>query len=185
MTTRMMRTTTGAEVPFWAQPIDPRFTLAFSVRIDGEPHGKGSVRVIQTEDGPRGRQSPKSRAYEGLLATLTRYQRPRNGFSLPLSGPLVLRILAVKSRPKKLRRADQVPYLEDFGAPLPRTFDALRLYCPKTPDWDNVGKSAGDGLKKGGAVEDDARVVDGRAVTLWGRVGEAPFVECYVFAHRG
>jgi Holliday junction resolvase RusA-like endonuclease len=160
--------------PLWARPIDPRFGLAFSVRIDGEPHGKGSVRVVQTAEGARGRQAPKSRKYESLLAELAEHQRPRPGFALPLDGPLIARVIAVKSRPQRVRKSLFLPYDPDEPEG--------RLYCPVVPDWDNVGKSAGDGLKKGKAIKDDARIVDGRVVTLWGREGESPFVETYIFA---
>lgn len=165
-------------LPLWAQPMDPRFGLAFSVRMDGDPHGKGSVRVFRDEnDKMRGRQATKSRAYENTLAELCTYQRARPGFTLPLDGPLVVRVLAVKSRPKKVRHKHLLmPYDPDDPEG--------RLYCPMTPDWDNIGKSTGDSLTKGKAVTDDARVVDGRVVTLWGRVGEKPFVETYVFARR-
>ncbi len=162
--------------PRWAQPIDPRFDLAFSVRIDGDPHGKGSVRVVQTDNGPRGRQAKKSRRYEALLAELAEHQRPRAGFTLPLDGPLIVRVLSVKKRPKEVPRALRLPY--DPEDP------TGRLYCPVTPDWDNIGKSVGDGLKKGGALRDDARVADGRVVTLYGCPGEKPFVETYVWALR-
>jgi Holliday junction resolvase RusA-like endonuclease len=57
-----------------------------------------------------------------------------------------------------------------------------RLYCPVKPDWDNLAKSCGDGLKKGKVIREDSRFVDGRAVTLYGRPGERPFVEIYIFA---
>ena len=161
--------------PLWVQPIDPRFDLAFSVRINGEPHGKGSVRVIWTGDGIRGTQAKKSRRYENLLAELARHQPPKPGFSLPLDGPLLIRVIAVKSQPQRIRPAR-------FRLPFDLDDPDGRLYCPVVPDWDNIGKSAGDGLKKGGAIRDDARVVDGRVVTLWGGKGESPFVETYVFA---
>lgn len=165
-------------LPLWAQPMDPRFGLAFSVRMDGDPHGKGSVRVFRDEDDKmHGSQAKKSRAYENALAKLCAYQKARAGFTLPLDGPLVVRVLSVKSRPKKIRpKRLHMPY--DPQDP------EGRLYCPVMPDWDNIGKSAGDALKKGNAIKDDARVVDGRVVTLWGRCGETPFVETYVFARR-
>lgn len=168
--------TVETDWPIWAQPIDPRFGLAFSVRIEGEPHGKGSVRVVQTDNGPRGRQAPKSRKYEELISLLARHQRPRTGFQLPLDGPLIVRVLAVKSRPKRIPVEMRLPFASDDPGG--------RLVCPVTPDWDNIGKSAGDGLKKGKAIKDDARIYDGRVVTLWGIPGEVPFVETYVFALR-
>jgi Holliday junction resolvase RusA-like endonuclease len=163
-------------LPEWVGPIDPRFELAFGLRIDGDPHGKGSVRVVQTENGPRGRQARKSRKYEEWLALLARHQSPRNGFRLPLDGVLLLRVLAVKKRPKNVPRHLRLPWDPDEPT--------KRLYCPVTPDWDNIGKSAGDGLKKGNVLADDARIADGRVVTLYGAPGEAPFVETWVWAVR-
>jgi hypothetical protein len=59
------------------QPIDPRFELAFSVRVPGQPHGKGSVRVLHKEDPKpgepkvKGIQAPKSKTYETKIAWST------------------------------------------------------------------------------------------------------------------
>lgn len=167
--------------PAWVAPIDRRFALAFGVRIDGEPHGKGSVRVVQRRDKltgdlkSQGRPAPRSRAYEDLLALLARSQTLRKGFERPLMGALIVRVLAVKSRPKTLP-AEAIPYIDS-------DLDGRR-YCPVTPDWDNVGKSVGDGLKRGGVMRDDAQFVDGRVTTLYAAVNEDPFVETFIWGIR-
>jgi len=170
------------EIPRWAQPIDIRFKMAFGVRLNGNPHGKGSVRVkIIPAKKPggkargMGRQNPKSKAYEAYIGEMSRYQQMRNGFKRKLSGPLIVRVLSVKKR--SVRVENPVPYTdEDISG---------RLYCPVTPDWDNIGKSIGDGLKKGGIIQDDARIVDGRVVTLYGALEEPPFVEVLVWGIPG
>lgn len=175
---------TKLTLPAWASPIDSRFALAFGVRIDGDPHGKGSVRVKITppprhqwwkKSKARGTQAPKSKTYESLLAKLAGAQPMRGGYTRPLDGPLIVRVLAVKKRIKTLPR-EAIPYIE--GRPEGRRF------CPVTPDWDNIGKSVGDGLKKGGTLADDARIVDGRVTTLYAAVDEDPFVEAFVWALR-
>lgn len=176
---RLIEHDTPMTTPAWAQPIDPRFRLAFGLRINGNPHGKGSVRVrVIPPKRPGGkargigRQAPKSKAYEAWLAELSKFQPMRGDFTRKLTGPMIARVLAVKRRPTTLR--NPLPYID--GQP------AGRLYCPVTPDWDNIGKSVGDGLKKGGVIRDDAAIVDGRVVTLYAAVDEAPFVETFVWA---
>jgi len=173
---------TKLTLPAWAAPIDDRFAMAFGVRINGEPHGKGSVRVKILQP-PRnkwwrkakakGTQAPKSKSYEALLAKLAGAQPMRGGFQRPLDGPLIVRVLAVKKRISKFPPG-AIPYME--GRPEGRRF------CPVTPDWDNIGKSVGDGLKKGGVLRDDARIVDGRVTTLYAAEDEDPFVEAFVWA---
>lgn len=167
-------------LPLWAAPIDRRFTLAFGVRIDGEPQGKKSVRVKISRPvkaggklRARGTQHPVSKAYEACLAELSAAQPMREGHARPLGGPLIVRVLAVKSRVKVLS-AEAIPYVEGDVTG--------RRYCPVTPDWDNIGKSVGDGLKKGKILRDDAKIVDGRVTTLYGAIGEEPFVETFVWA---
>ena len=167
------------EEPFWVGPIDSRFGLAFSVRINGQPRGKGSVRVIEYKDkaGQRRRrrvQAPKSRTYENLIALLAKHQCPRSGFLLPLDGPLIIRVLTVQQRPKQIPKKLRLPV--DSSDPLGR------MYAPVKPDWDNLAKSVGDGLKKGNVLADDSRIVDGRVVTMYGCPGEDPFLEAYVWA---
>lgn len=169
-------------LPFWMEPIDSRFELAFSVRINGDPHGKGSVRVIDFEDKKsgkikkRGVQAPKSRIYENQISKLVQFQKALNGFLLPLDGPLIIRVLTVQKRPKTIPKKLRLPVdpIDPIG----------RMFCAVKPDWDNLGKSIGDGLKKGGAVSEDSRIVDGRVVTLYGRSDEKPFLEAYVWGLR-
>lgn len=167
--------------PFWIGDVDPRFKLAFSVRINGSPHGKGSVRVIEYQNKRgerrhRGIQAPKSKRYEKVIAQLVSYQRPQPGFTLPLDGPLVVRLLSVKERPLKIQKKLRLPV--DPAEP------EGRMFAPVKPDWDNIGKSVGDGLSKGKVLAEDSRIVDGRVVTLYGFPGEDPFLEVYVFAVR-
>ena len=167
--------------PAWMLPIFDGFVLAFSVRIAGKPHGKGSVRVIPLKNDPKGRkakgvQAPTSRKYEKRIAELAAGQAPRHPRAVfPLDGPLLLRAIVVIKRPKK-----KLPW----AIPLDPSEPNGRVFCPRTPDWDNLGKSFGDGLKKGKIFTDDARIADGRVLTVYGRPGEKPFAEIYLFVHE-
>lgn len=156
---------------------DPRFQLVFEATVRGEPHGKGSVRVVDlpsSSSAPakkKGVPNKKSDAYEKCAAQLFQllWRGPR------LRGLVALEIVSVKGRPAKPHEAS-LPFVE--GEP------EGRLYCPVTPDWDNVGKSIGDALKKGRVLEDDARVCVGKVTTLYGAVGELPHVRVKVYAVR-
>ena len=163
-------------------PIFPGFVLGASVRISGPPVGKGSVRVVPLKGDPKGRkakgvQAPKSKAYEKRIAKLAAAQPVRHpGLAYPFDGPLLLRAIAVRKRPKKASLK--------WAIPLDPSDPGGRLLCPRMPDWDNLGKSFGDGLTKGKIIRDDARIADGRVLTVFGRPGETPFAEIYLFVHE-
>lgn len=187
------------EPAFWHEPVDARFRPAFFLCVPGDPHGKESVRVFQDATRPsaygsplrpvfprdlvfgaassaggavRGRTSTKTRAVLGRFETLCRHARVLDGFTKPLFGPLLLRALSVKRRPRSFPKE---------AIPLHPDRPEGRWLCPVTPDWDNLGKTVGDGLAQGGILGNDARVVDGRVVTLYAALGEKPFMDVAVF----
>lgn len=163
-----------------------RLERVLALRIPGPPHGKGSVRVVDTKKKrprtgkwwlhqrktkKRGVPDKKSEAYEKKISILA-----RSSYSGPqLDGCLVTRILAVKPRPKTPNSLAQ---------PVDPDMASGRLFCPVKPDWDNIAKSVGDGLNKSKIVKDDARFVHGQVTTLYAAEGESPFVYVELFRFR-
>lgn len=165
--------------------MDIRFRPFLELVIPGDPHGKRSVRVVDKGLEPidtskhgwwldkpkrkrKGVQAKKSDAYEKKVAKIARLVRKGPA----VEGLFALHIVSVKKRPRD-PHALAVPFVVDKPEG--------RLYCPVTPDWDNIGKSIGDGLKKGGVFTDDARIVDAHVTTLYGAVDEKPCVEVEIY----
>lgn len=56
------------------------------------------------------------------------------------------------------------------------------MFCPVTPDYDNIAKSVGDGLKKGNVLHDDARICRALIDTVYAGIDEKPHVQVEVYA---
>lgn len=163
--------------------IDPRFSKILDFIVPGQPHGKGSVRVagnttttrrygkhvVTTKGSRRGRQDPKSKVYEKKIAMLC-----RASYSGPvLDACMVLLIDSVKARPARPHKS---------AIPVDPDNPDGRLYAPVKPDWDNIGKSAADGIEKSGILTNDSRVIAGRVVKMYGAKGEDPFIRIRGYA---
>ena len=165
--------------------VDPRFSHRLSLTIPGDPHGKGSVRVVDTgktkaRKGPRwwlnpkktkkrGIQSDKSKDYEDKIAALASIAYAGE----PLEGLVMIRILSVKNRPKRPHR---------LSVPVDEASPDGRLFCPVTPDYDNIAKSVGDGLKKGRVLKDDATICRALVDTLYAATGDKPHVQVELYS---
>lgn len=163
--------------PFWVEPLLPDWEVCFGLRIPGDPHGKGSVRVgtWEEKDGSlrsKGFKGKVTRQYERRVQAFAEAQRMKWPGPFPLGGLLTIRILSVKARPKKVNPSWAV----DLEAP------SGRCYAPVKPDYDNVAKAVGDPLKQAKVIRDDAHLVDGRCVTLFAAVDEEPFVELFLWS---
>jgi len=136
-------------------------TLTFI--IPGKPKAKGRPRVV-----PGRAFTPKATAaYEGLVALAAQAALPE-GWT-PLTGPVLLVVLAVQPRPKRLmRRKDP---------------DGL-IYSDRRPDLDNLVKAVSDGLD-GIAWGDDGQVAVVQAVKTYAERGGLPRVEVWVQALLG
>lgn len=130
--------------------------------ILGEPVGKGRPRVFTIGGKARGVTPAKTRTWEADAAALLAERwagRPSH------AEPVTLLVLAVKSRPGQLMRR------KDHDG---------RIWRPKKPDADNVGKCACDALVIAGVLRDDALVVALAVSSLYAAKGEAPRVELYL-----
>ena len=118
---------------------------------------------------------PQTTLYQNLVTMAARDVCP----DAPLDGPLVLRIVAV------------YPRLAAHNKRSKRTGELLggvtegRIPKASFPDWDNLGKSIGDGITHSGMWTDDGRVFDGRVVKWYAAVGELPHVEVEVREYAG
>ena len=129
--------------------------LSFSVVIPGQPIGKARPRMTRTGHV----YTPKTTAaWEMGAAHLMKseWRRP------PYDKECALFVVAVFQRPKRLTRKKD-----------PKT----RLWAPIKPDFDNVVKIVCDAIQRAGVVLDDKLVVDGRCLTMFTAIDEAPCVE--------
>ncbi|HET9241531.1 MAG TPA: RusA family crossover junction endodeoxyribonuclease [Oligoflexus sp.] len=109
--------------------------LKFTIPL--EPEGKKEAR--RTRFGVH--KHPETRAAMEAIATAVRQQYQGE----PLDGPLRVRILAYRTRPKSKRN---------------------EVYADTKPDYDNIEKLIGDALE-GILWVNDARIVDGRCIKFY------------------
>ena len=108
----------------------------------------------------------KTRAWESYAS-----QKFRAGWmGGPLTEPIGVIVLALKSRPKRLMRKK-----DPDG----------RIWRTATPDIDNVLKAVCDALEKGGIVEDDRYIVNVAGSSQYTAKGERPHVEVTIYDPGG
>jgi Holliday junction resolvase RusA-like endonuclease len=135
--------------------------------VEIEPKGKKSPQTMRTKQGVmlHGVKNKETRSYEGMLRTLILSKLPPMKM---LEGPVMLHFLSVARRPKTVPK-DVRDYHKAHGLPCgPEN----RLWCPRTPDIDNIRKSIQDALKP--RWTDDKLVVVGVSLKAYGAVGESP-----------
>jgi len=146
--------------------------MDFRFQVEIEPKGKKSPQSMpaKRKDGTveilHGVKNANTRHYEAMLRTLILAQLPPN---MPvIETPVMLHFLAVHLRPKAIPK----PVRDWHRAQGLPCGPENRLWCPKTPDLDNIRKSIQDALKP--RWTDDKLVVAGLALKVYGAEGEPP-----------
>ena len=152
--------------------------LLLSVRIPGEPVGKGRPRVAVRNGRahaytPAATASWEARAEWHMGSAWGAHRGPEEG-------PVSVRVLALKSRPKALLPKDQ-----GGTAPKSRPPVVTRTVRTTKPDGDNVIKAAADALVNAGVLRDDVQVVRWEAWSLYPALGEEAGVIVEVWAWDG
>lgn len=129
--------------------------IRFTIHVD--PHGKKNP-IPTRGPFPGVTKSPETREWEEAFAALVRPFAPPT----PLEGPVEIGILAVKARPKSLKRP------------------AGLVWCPKKPDRSNVAKSVEDAMKEAGFYTDDNVIVIGLDITAYAEIGGRPRISVVV-----
>ena len=127
--------------------------MRMKITILGEPLGKKRVRAT-IRGGHAAVYTPSSQIeWEQMVAQMARTEMENMGVELPLHGPLMLQVKAIRKRPQRLmRKKDPV----------------LLLWREDKPDADNVLKGVADGLEKGGLFEkSDAQIAYTSCYSLW------------------
>jgi Holliday junction resolvase RusA-like endonuclease len=130
----------------------------FTVTIPGNPVPWSAPTV--TRRG--GFSAPKMRRWSRSAVVLI---RAAWGGRPAIDGPAILRIVAVKARPKRLLR---------------RKDPDGRIPCPDWPDATNIQKLTEDAVQAAGVVTDDKRFVAVSTWTLYAAKGEEPSVQILV-----
>lgn len=145
-----------------AYPHASRYTTPLHLIFDCEPIGKGRPR---TGKGGRVYTPAKTRQWESAASSAFAMQAKIYGLSEPYDCPLRVRIRAVKSRPKALRRKKDP--------------DGL-LLAPVKPDADNIAKAVLDAAQKARVMVDDALIVSLTIETLYCERDGEPRVELII-----
>ena len=95
----------------------------------------------------------KTASYENLIAV--EWRRQTHDFAFQAGIPLAIEITAHMSPPRSASRKIRESMLANILRPM------------KKPDWDNVAKAVCDALN-GIAYHDDAQIVFGSVVKVWG-----------------
>jgi Holliday junction resolvase RusA-like endonuclease len=128
--------------------------------IPGEPVGKGRPRFSRFGSGVRVHTPIKTSTWEYQTAATIRslYDGPQ------ITGPVLVSVRAIKSRPKRLRRdVDQ---------------DGPMWRCAK-PDGDNVLKAVLDAMVLSEVIHDDVQAVDSCVLSLYAEKNGEPRVEIF------
>jgi len=129
--------------------------IDFRIVIPGRPIGKGRHRTTKTGHS----YTPKTTAAWEMGAA---YLMKSEWRLPPYEEPCSLVVVAVFQRPKRLMRKRDPTH---------------RIVAPVKPDFDNVAKIVCDALQRAGVVSDDKIIVDGRCLTVFTAIGEAPCLE--------
>jgi Holliday junction resolvase RusA-like endonuclease len=141
--------------------------------IPDEPRGKGRPRVATRGKFARVYTPAETVAYEQHVANTARAAIAAEGLTVPLTGPLEVRLVLVHARP---------------GSLFARKHDDGRLWRDRKPDADNVAKAVLDGLTLARLWADDAQIArlsvaqfDGAIVDRKAKISEAPGVTVTVW----
>ena len=136
---------------------------ARTLSIDIRPVAKGRHRFVSSGNGVRTYQDPKTRAYERELGFLL----ASNGPSVPLPGPIAVKIRFVMPRPQRLSRKKDPEGL---------------LWHSQKPDLDNLIKAVLDAMTKGRWWACDSQVVRIGADKVFCEKARRPSIEMEVKA---
>ncbi len=130
----------------------------WNLTIGADPVGKGRPRATMRGGFVHLYTPAATKTFEAAIA-----EGARDLFAgdPPIGAPVSVSVVAVSRRPGRLRRRRDPPGL------IPK---------PTRPDADNILKAILDGLVTGGALADDAIVVDARISKFWAEKTGSPRV---------
>ncbi len=138
--------------------------MRVAIDLPMAPQAKGRGRVVRVGGFSRIATPGKTKQWEEGAAMLIRAALP---FSVPISGPVVVVIDAIHSRPKSRPSAIDRELWTPGG----------RVPKPTRADVDNIAKAVLDALTKARAWQDDGQVWSLTARKWYAATSERPHVE--------